>query len=91
MATVRPPGPEDFAAIVVMGEAFDRALTGTGDWSEEDVAHDWRELADPQRDAWLVEEDGAVVGYATFQDDAEGCFEADGYVHRSGSGAASDR
>ena len=91
MATVRPPGPEDFAAIVVMGEAFDRALTGTGDWSEEDVAHDWRELADPERDAWLVEEDGAVVGYATFQDDAEGCFEADGYVHpeRFGRGIGS--
>ena len=91
MATVRPPGPDDFAAIVVMGEAFDRALTGTGDWSEEDVAHDWRELADPERDAWLVEEDGAVVGYATFQDDAEGCFEADGYVHpeRFGHGIGS--
>ena len=91
MATVRPPGPEDFAAIVVMGEAFDRALTGTGDWSEEDVAHDWRELADPERDAWLVEEDGAVVGYATFQDDAEGCFQADGYVHpeRFGRGIGS--
>ncbi|MGH3140004.1 MAG: GNAT family N-acetyltransferase, partial [Gaiellales bacterium] len=91
MATVRPPGPDDFAAIVVMGEAFDRALTGTGDWSEEDVAHDWRDLADPERDAWLVEEDGAVVGYATFQDDAEGCFEADGYVHpeRFGRGIGS--
>jgi mycothiol synthase len=79
--TVRPPRPEDFPAIVALGEAFDRALTGTGDWSVEDVAHDWRELADPERDAWLLEDDGAVVGYATFQDDGEGTFEADGYVH----------
>jgi mycothiol synthase len=79
--TVRPPWPEDFPAIVALGEAFDRALTGTGDWSEEDVADDWRALADPERDAWLVEDSGAVVGYATFQDDGEGTFEADGYVH----------
>jgi mycothiol synthase len=90
-AAVRPPGPDDFRAIVAVGEAFDRALTGTGDWSEEDVAHDWRALADPERDAWVVEEDGAVVGYATFQDDGEGCFEADGYVHpdRCGHGIGS--
>ena len=79
--TVRPPRREDFAAIVAVGEAFDRALTGTGDWSEDDVAHDWRALADPERDAWVVEDGGAVVGYATFQDDGDGRFEADGYVH----------
>jgi len=79
--TVRPPRREDFAAIVAVGEAFDRALTGTGDWSEDDVAHDWRALLDPERDAWVVEDAGAVVGYATFQDDGEGRFEADGYVH----------
>jgi mycothiol synthase len=78
---VRPPRREDFPAIVALGEAFDRALVGSGDWSEEDVAHDWRALADPERDAWLIEDDGAVVGYATFQDDGEGTFEADGYVH----------
>jgi mycothiol synthase len=89
--TVRPPRREDFAAIVAVGEAFDRALTGTGDWSEDDVAHDWRALADPERDAWVIEDGGAIIGYATFQDDGEGCFEADGYVHpdrfRQGIGA----
>ncbi len=79
--SVRPPRREDFAAIVALGEAFDLTLTGTGDWSEEDVAHDWRALADPERDAWVVEDGAAVVGYATFQDDGDGCFEADGYVH----------
>ena len=90
-AAVRPAGPDDFAAIVALGEAFDRALTGTSDWSEEDVAHDWRALAEPGRDAWLVEADGAAVGYATFQDDGDGCFEADGYVHpdRFGQGIGS--
>jgi mycothiol synthase len=79
--TVRPPRPGDVAAIVALGNAFDRALTGTGDWSEEDVEHDWRGLHDRERDAWVVEDDGAIVGYATFQDDGEGTFEADGYVH----------
>lgn len=90
-ASVRPPGRDDFAAIVAVGEAFDRALTGIGDWSEDDVAHDWRALADPERDAWLVEEDGVVVGYATFEDYGEGCFAADGYVHpdRFGRGIGS--
>ena len=89
--TVRPPRREDFAAIVAVGEAFDRALTGTGDWSEDDVAHDWRALADPERDAWVVEDGGTVVGYATFQDDGEGTFYADGYVHpdRFGRGVGS--
>jgi mycothiol synthase len=89
--SVRPPRPEDFPAIVALGDAFDRALTGTGDWSEEDVAHDWRALADPERDAWVVEDGGALVGYATFQDDGEGTFEADGYVHpeRFGTGIGS--
>ena len=78
---VRPPRPQDLAAIVALGEAFDRALTGTGDWSEEDVAHDWRELTDLDRDAWVVEDGGRIVGYATLQADGEGTFVADGYVH----------
>jgi len=29
-----------------------------------------------------VDDGGAIVGYATLQDDGEGTFEADGYVHR---------
>jgi mycothiol synthase len=89
--TVRPPRPDDFAAIVALGEAFDLALTGTADWSEDDVAHDWRELADPERDAWVIEVEGAIAGYATFQDGGEGTLYADGYVHpdRCGRGIGS--
>jgi mycothiol synthase len=89
--TVRPPRPDDIPGIVALGEAFDRELTGTADWSEEDVEHDWRALADPERDAWVVEDGGAVVGYVTFLDDGEGTFEADGYVHpdRFGQGIGS--
>jgi mycothiol synthase len=80
-ASIRPPRPQDLAAIVALGEAFDRALTGTGDWSEQDVAHEWRALSDLDRDAWVVEDGGAIVGYATIEDDGEGTFTADGYVH----------
>jgi mycothiol synthase len=89
--TVRPPRPQDLAAIVALGEAFDRALTGTGDWSEEDVTHEWRDLTDVDRDAWVVEDGGRIVGYATVQDDGEGTFYADGYVHpdRFGRGVGS--
>jgi mycothiol synthase len=89
--TIRPPRPSDLPAIVALGEAFDRALTGTGDWSEEDVEHDWRELADLDRDAWVVEDGGGILGYATVQDDGEGTISADGYVHpdRFGQGIGS--
>jgi len=45
------------------------------------VAHDWRELTDLDRDAWVVEDGGRIVGYATVQDDGAGTFYADGYVH----------
>src|SRR6266540_269230 len=60
----RPPQPGDLPAVVELGRAFDEALTGEGDWTETDLADDWRSLADLQRDAWVVERDGVIAGYA---------------------------
>ena len=82
-------GPEDFAAVVALGNAYGRALTGTGDWSEEPTsATTGRGLADAERDAWLVERDGAVVGLCRLHDDGEGSLRRCGWVDpdRSGHG-----
>jgi mycothiol synthase len=80
--SVRPPRPADAAAVVALGNAFDRAMSGEADeWTETDLLREWRELGDLERDAWLVERDGEAAGYATLRDDGDGRFDADGYVH----------
>jgi mycothiol synthase len=89
---VRPPRTDDAPAVVALGNAFDRLMSGEADeWTETDLLREWREIADLEHDAWLVERDGALAGYATLRDDGEGRLEADGYVHpdhmRHGVGA----
>ena len=69
---MRPPRDADAAAAAALGEAFERALTGSeaDEWAETDVAsRSGAELGDLRRDAWLVERDGSLAGYATFRDD----------------------
>jgi mycothiol synthase len=78
---VRPPRDSDLTAVVELGRAFDLALIGEADWSEEDVARDWRDLADIARDAFVVEEEGVLVGYATVELREDGRLRSDGYVH----------
>jgi mycothiol synthase len=80
---VRPPRDADAAAVAALGEAFERALTGSeaDEWAETDVRREWAELGDLRRDAWLVERDGNLAGYATLRDEGGGMSEADGYVH----------
>ena len=81
---VRPPRRRTTSRpSSLMGEAFDTALTGTGDWSEEDVAARLAR-ARPTRSAtpgWSSEDGAARRATRRFQDDADGCFQADGYVH----------
>jgi mycothiol synthase len=80
--SVRSPRPADAAAVVELGNAFERAMSGEPDeWTETDLLREWRELGDLERDAWLVERDGAAAGYATLRDDGDGRLDADGYVH----------
>ncbi len=80
---VRPLRPADAAAVVALGNAFDQALAGgeADEWTETDLRREWDELGDLGRDAWLVERDGALAGYATLSDEGEGLLQADGYVH----------
>jgi GNAT superfamily N-acetyltransferase len=50
------------------------------DWTEADLREEWERL-DLERDAWLVELDGRLAGYATFEDRGGGRLAADGNVH----------
>jgi mycothiol synthase len=85
---VRPPTAADAAAVAALGNAFEQAMAGDGAdvWSEPEVVREWGTLADPARDAWLIERDGALAGFATLRDEGEGVFEADGYVHPDHTG-----
>jgi mycothiol synthase len=85
---VRPPAADDAAAVAELGNAFERAMAGeeADEWSEAEVVREWGTLADPARDAWLVEREGAAAGYATVRDEGDGVLEADGYVHPQHTG-----
>jgi mycothiol synthase len=54
-------------------------VIGESDWLEDDLRAEWHDL-DLERDAWLVELDGRVAGYATFEAKGPRLL-ADGYVH----------
>ena len=83
---VRPPRPDDAAAVVALRNAFDRALTGEPGWSEADVRDTWGDLVDVTRDAWLVERDGDLAGYAALHGAGGGPLVADGCVHPDHAG-----
>ncbi len=66
---VRAPEPADAPAVLELIVARDIADLGRPDYTLEDVRADWAapglELA---RDAWIVEENGAALGYALLDD-----------------------
>ncbi|MGH3103409.1 MAG: GNAT family N-acetyltransferase [Gaiellaceae bacterium] len=65
--------------------AADEADAGASDWMEKDLRDHWEGL-DLDRDAWLVEIDGRLGGYADFEDRGGGRMLADGYVHPAARG-----
>jgi mycothiol synthase len=83
---VRPPRPDDVAAVVALGNAYEVALTGAGEWSEADLRDAWGDLADAGRDAWLVERDGALAGYAELHAAGGGPLDVSGCVHPGHAG-----
>ena len=75
----RPPAPGDLDAVLTVLRAADAAVAGDSDWTASDLAAEWDRL-DLERDAWVVELDGEIVGYASFE--AKGArLLGDGYVH----------
>lgn len=75
---VRRPAWDDLPGVLALARAADTAIIGESDWLEDDLRAEWKEL-DLERDAWLVELEGRLAGYATFTANG-GRFLADGYV-----------
>ena len=76
---VRSPARGDLDAVLALLRAADAAVAGDSDWTASDLAAEWDRL-DLERDAWVVELDGEIVGYASFE--AKGArLLGDGYVH----------
>jgi ribosomal protein S18 acetylase RimI-like enzyme len=84
---VRRPTDDDFAAVLGVLQSADRAVYGGSDWTEDDLADEWRAL-DLERNAWLIELDGRLAGVMHLYARDDGRFIADGYVHpdRTGRG-----
>ena len=82
---VRPPRPDELDAVLAVMRAHDTAGWGGSDWQRSDLAEHWENL-DRKRDAWVVELDGRVAGYADFEARAQGRLLADGYVDPSARG-----
>lgn len=64
--TIRAPRDEEVRAVTGLVGAYDAALHGAPDISEEDIRDDWNYPGlDPARDIWLLHApDGALTGYA---------------------------
>ena len=77
---VRPPREEDFDEVLAVLQAADAALIGESDWLAEDLRDEWEDVADLERDAWVVEIDGRIAGHA-FLTTRPTRLSADGYVH----------
>jgi mycothiol synthase len=84
---VRPPVPEDAAAIVALLKAFD--LAGSGEvmgFTEDDIRDGWENL-DMATDAWTATApDGTLAGYAEITDFGHGQIMADAYTHPAHTG-----
>lgn len=76
---VRRPTAADAAAVTELIQAFDVATTGESEVAEADVLRDWAPI-DLDRDAWLLELDGALAGYCELTDRADELL-VSGYVH----------
>ena len=77
---VRPPAPEDFGAVLELLTAADVADAGVTDWTEQSLRDEWTDH-DLERDAWVVELDGRIAAYATFDDRGGGRLITVGAVH----------
>lgn len=75
---VRRPTTDDAPAVTGLVRACEQRLAGKPEQSEQDLRDDWAEL-DLGTDAWLVELDGAPVGYGALYTKINTF--ADGYVH----------
>ena len=73
------PQQEDLAEILELMRTTDIAISGDSDWSASELESSWVDL-DLARDAWVLELDDRIVGYADFTARG-GRLNGDGYVH----------
>ena len=87
---VRPPARGDLDAVLALLRAADAAVAGDSDWTASDLADEWERL-DLERDAWVVELDGEIAGYASFEAKGPRLL-GDGYVDpgRRGRGVGAE-
>ena len=76
----RAPVWDDLSEVLALVTAADVAALGESEWTEKALRDEWREL-DLAHDAWVVETDGRIGAYATFEDRGGGRLIAEGYVH----------
>jgi mycothiol synthase len=75
---LRPPTLDDLPEVLPVLRTFDAAAWGDSDWTEVDLRNHW-EGFDLERNAWVAELDGKIVGYVDV--DIRGPrVVADGYV-----------
>lgn len=77
---VRRPTEADFGAVLTLLREADEAVLPESDWTAETLREYWDEL-DVSKDAWLVELDERLAGYADFEVREGGRLMGDGYVH----------
>lgn len=76
----RAPREADLEEVLALLQAADIALIGESDWTASDLRDEWEDVADLERDGWVVELDGRIAGHARLID-RRNRLNADGYVH----------
>jgi mycothiol synthase len=82
---VRAPRADDLPDVLALLHEADEALIGESDWTEADLRDEWEE-AGIERNAWLVELDGRLAGFALLFDRGRGRVSVDGYVRPAHEG-----
>jgi mycothiol synthase len=77
---IRRPAEGDLGSVVELLRAVEIDDTGEAEWDERQVRGHW-DTIELERDAWLVELDGRLAGYADLEARPSGRIMADGYVH----------
>ena len=76
---LRHPRRDESAAVADTVIAYEVALYGETAYTAADLEAEWA-TSDLDRDVWIAETDGRIVGYATLHDRGE-VFRGDFYVH----------
>ena len=77
---VRAPTWDDVSAVLALMQTADVAAIGETHETRDSLESDWREL-DLSNDAWVIELDGRIGAYATFEDRGGGRLIVESHVH----------